>query len=163
MNIFVLSHDVNQAAKWHVDRHVVKMPLESAQMLCTNLTQLKIENPYLPVHAKHPCTIWAGQSRSNFKWLCDLGIELCKEYTFRYKKVHKCEEVINYCMRFIDVFPNCGMTPFAQAMPDEFKNDNPVKAYRDYYVKAKNHLHKWTLRSVPEWCNSTERNNNVQD
>lgn len=152
MNIFVLSHDVVQAAEWHVDRHIVKMPLESAQMLCSNLVQSGIESPYKPVHLKHPCTIWAGQSSSNFRWLCELGLALCMEYTYRYNKVHKCEEVINYCFKFIHKFPNKGLTPFAQAMPDEFKNDNAIEAYRNYYINAKNHLHKWTNRNIPDWC-----------
>jgi len=155
MNIFVLSYDVIQAAEWHVDRHVVKMPLETAQMLCTNLSQINIETPYKPVHQKHPCTIWAGQSQHNFKWLCDLGLALCMEYTYRYEKIHKCEEVIYHCMKFIHNFPNRPMTHFAQAMPDEYKNNDPVKAYQDYYVKAKNHLHKWSNRDIPFWCENS--------
>lgn len=151
MNIFVLSDDVMQAAEYHVDRHIVKMPLESAQMLCTNLSNLQIPTPYKPVHQKHPCTIWAGKSAQNYQWLCDLGLALCLEYTYRYKKIHKCEEVINYCSKFIKEFQNTGLTPFAQAMPDQFKNDNAIQAYRNYYKNGKNHLHQWTMRPVPEW------------
>lgn len=74
------------------------------------------------------------------------------EYTYRYDKIHKCEEVIYYCMKFSHNFPDKGLTQFAQAMPDEYKNDDPIKAYQDYYVKAKNHLHKWTNRDIPSWC-----------
>jgi hypothetical protein len=151
MNIFALTDDVIQCAEWHVDRHIVKMPLETAQMLCTCLNKIDVSTPYLPVHQKHPCTLWAGINRSNYKWLCELGFALSMEYTYRYNKVHKSEEVIKYCYDFIDKFPEGELTPFAQAMPDEFKHPDSIQAYRKYYIHGKSHLHIWTGRPVPEW------------
>jgi len=151
MNIFALTTDVVQCAEWHVDRHIVKMPLETAQMLCTNLNKIGISTPYLPVHQKHPCTLWAGINQDNFSWLCELGIALCLEYTARYNKVHKSQEVIEFCHKHIDKFTPGSLTPFAQAMPDIYKDLCPIKAYRNYYTHGKNHLHKWTLRDKPEW------------
>ena len=87
MNIFALDNDVKVAAQWHVDKHVVKMPLETAQMLCTARHELgeKPESiPYKVAHKNHPCTIWCRTSSENYDWLCDLGMVLCKEYTYRY-------------------------------------------------------------------------------
>lgn len=151
MNIFALSMDVKEAAEYHVDKHIVKMPLETAQMLCTNLNLISIETPYLSVHKNHPCTIWARQSQHNFLWLCDLGEALCAEYTFRYKKTHKCESVIDFCRKYYIYFPPVKMTDFAMAMPDEYKCSNPILAYRKFYNMGKRHLHSWTDRPTPRW------------
>lgn len=151
MNIFVLDVNPSKAAIYHNNSHVVKMPLETAQMLCTNLVKFGIESPYLPVHRKHPCTLWAGQSRENFLWLCELGLELCQEYTFRYGKVHKSQEVIEYAVDKSHLIPNGLLTKFALAMPDDYKRCCPVESYREYYRKDKGHLAEWKLRNVPEW------------
>lgn len=152
MNIFVLSDNVKEVAEWHLDKHCVKMPLESAQMLCTALHINGGQNiPYKPAHVKHPCTLWTAQSRANFLWLCDLGFALCDEYTFRYGKIHKCREVITFCEKNYDILPDLPMTQFVQAMPDEYKNLNPIEGYREYYRKAKNHIAIWSKRDVPYW------------
>lgn len=151
MNIFVLDRDPSIAAMFHNNRHIVKMPLESTQMLCTVLNNSGISTPYKSAHAKHPCTIWAGASRENFEWLCDLGLYLCEEYSFRYKKTHKCASVIEFCLSNKNVVINKPMTPFALAMPDEYKDVDAVKAYRNYYVFAKSHLAEWKLRERPDW------------
>ena len=151
MNIFVLSLEPKEAAQWHMDRHVVKMPLESAQMLCTALYHHGYSSPYKPAHKNHPCTLWAAKSRSNFIWLCRLGLELCEEYTFRYKKEHKSGEVISFCKDMRILIPDGPLTSFAQAMPDEYKDACPLKAYREYYRKGKSHLASWRDREEPWW------------
>jgi hypothetical protein len=151
MNIFVLDRDLVRCARSHVNSHVVKMPLESSQMLCTNLVKKGVESPYLAVHRNHPCTLWAGVSRDNFMWLAELGLYLCEEYTFRYGKVHKCQEVIEYCIDKGGVIPSGSLTKFAQAMPDEHKRCDPVEGYREYYRQGKSHLAVWGNREKPEW------------
>lgn len=151
MNIFVLSSNTKEAAIWHVDKHIVKMPLESAQMLCTSLHHHGFEAPYKPVHVKHPCTLWTQATRSNYLWLCDLGIELCKEFTYRYGKVHSSEAIINLCLENRHVIPDGPLTDFAQAMPDECKRPNAIDAYREFYRKHKAHLATWKARSEPGW------------
>ena len=156
MNIFVLDENPKQAAEWHVDKHVIKQSLETAQMLCTILNQLGVKTPYKSTHAKHPCTIWAGESMDNFIWLCELGLELCKEYTYRYEKEHKCESIIKECLTYACKVPNNGITKFVQAMPNDLKLDNPVEGYKNYYIKAKNHIASWKKRKVPSWFNLKE-------
>ena len=92
MNIFVLDKDPYVAAQMMCDKHVVKMILEGCQMLSTvhSLDVIQDNKPtlYKPCFHNHPCTIWAGKSMGNFIWLCELGIELCKEYSYRYEKDH---------------------------------------------------------------------------
>ena len=156
MNIFALDINPKQAAEWHVDKHVVKMPLESAQMLCTVLNQLGVKTPYKSAYAKHPCTIWTGESMDNFIWLCELGLELCKEYTYRYEKEHKCEAIIKECLTYACKVPNKGLTKFAQAMPEELKKENPIDGYKNYYIKAKNHIAAWKKREIPKWFSLEE-------
>lgn len=152
MNIFVLHQDPNIASVMHVDKHVVKMPLETAQILCTVHWEFNNPAPYKSTHKKHPCTIWAKQSVENYLWLCELGIALCKEYTFRYGKTHKSQAVIEWCLINIPSLKYTGYTTQPLAMPDEFKtSDDPVECYRNYYNGAKNHLHNWKNRPKPEW------------
>ena len=152
MNIFVLSEDVKEAAEWHVDRHVVKMPLETAQMLCTALSiNGHSDVEYKPAFFKHPCTVWAAATRANFEWLCNLGIELCSEYAYRYEREHASEKVIRNCYRKYYKVPAGAFTSFAQAMPIEYRDECAVKAYRMYYVKDKGHLAFWKKRDKPCW------------
>ena len=102
MNIFVVDYNPVRAAKMLCDQHVVKMPLESAQILCAAYEQEKA--PYRRTHYNHPCTIWTRTSKENYLWLIDHGLALCHEYTYRYQKVHKSEEVIRWCEENIRTF-----------------------------------------------------------
>lgn len=153
MNIFVLDYDLCKSAIYHCQKHIVKMPLESAQMLCTILNNNNIESPYKSCHRNHPCTLWAGKTMQNFAWLYEFGLYLCYEYTYRFNKVHKCEEVINYAGKMMDKLrlPDMGLTPHAQAMPDSYKSTDAVTAYRNYYAGDKTHLFDWGPREKPDW------------
>ena len=151
MNIFVLDKDPAKAAKLHVNKHVVKMILETAQMLCTAFE----DAPYKKSHYNHPCSKWARASRSNYLWLISLGEELHNEYQFRYgaEKTHKSFAVILWCKSRIDQisFPKLGLTDFAQAMPEEYKCVDAVRAYRTYYLNDKKDLLNYTRREKPSW------------
>ena len=157
MNIFILDKDITRSAQYHVDKHVVKMPLETAQLLCTARHELGEDAdtiPYRKTHANHPCGVWARESSSNYIWLCQFGLELCKEYTHRYGKVHKCQAVIENCIENTpdpNIFTYLELTEFPQAMDDEYKLNDPVLAYRNYYNGAKSHLHSWKNRQAPNW------------
>ncbi len=151
MNIFALHSDPLQAAIFHCDKHCVKMVLESAQMLCTNLNLKGIETPYKSCHKNHPCTIWARETCSNYSWLCELGLALSNEYTFRYNKTHASEKVIQFCYSNKHNFPEGPLTPFAQAMPEQYKCDDAIQAYRNYYIGEKKDFAIWSKREVPDW------------
>jgi hypothetical protein len=154
MNIFILHQNPSECAKMYCDKHVVKMLLETAQMLSTTLHECGQSDiaPYKLNHVNHPCSVWARQSLENWVWLRELGKELYKEYKYRYNdKTHKSGEVI---LSLYGVLPDIeakGLTKFAQALPDKYKNDNPVIAYRQYYLGDKQHLLKYTKRSIPEF------------
>lgn len=151
MNIFVLDQNAQKASQFHCDKHIVKMPLETAQMLCTAHSFSGTETPYKPTHKNHPCNKWLIESIDNYRWLVELGLHLCKEYSFRYGKKHKCEEVIKWCKHNEPNIPSLGLTQFALAMPDEFKTNCAIESYRNYYKYAKSHLHNWKNRLKPEW------------
>lgn len=157
MNIFALDTDSYYAAIFHADKHIVKMPLETAQMLCSNIAYVsRIATPYKITHINHPCTIWARQSASNNKWLLNLGLELCAEYSNRYFKKHKCEDVILWASKHLLPIEDKGLTPFALAFKrDEYNPpfiDAPsleisVSLYQGYYLTSKAHL--LTYKNVP--------------
>lgn len=158
MNIFFLHWDPRICAMMHVDKHVVKMILESTQMLCTahHVTESKYIPPYKMTHKNHPCNVWLRESQSNYRYLVALGIELCKEYTYRYGKIHKCQAYIEELEKNIPNIPEKGFTKPAQAMPDMYKSNDSVESYRSYYFFDKINLHSWKKREVPEWINETK-------
>ena len=155
MNIFVLDKDPEIAAQMACDKHVVKMIVETAQMLCTVATHHSHEVPYRATHKHHPCTVWAGESRDNWDWLLVYGYALCNEYTKRYGKTHKCLKVIDHCARLDIKFNKQQLTPFAQAMPQEYRNDNAITAYRDYYRGEKSSFATWKTE-IPDWWRPNE-------
>jgi hypothetical protein len=159
MNIFALDLNPKQAAQFHLDKHVVKMPLETSQMLCTTISLQGLDSPYKACFINHPCTIWVRESKQNFIWLCLLGIHLCDEYQVRYSKEHKCKAVIKYCLKTLPKlsFDSDSLKPFALAMPeqciitdfqDEFQNR--VESYRNYYKMEKSRIATWKTNK-PKW------------
>lgn len=153
MNIFAVHTDPQIAASYHCDKHVVKMILETSQMLCTVLNDRGIETPYKPTHRNHPCTKWAAESRENFQWLLSLGFWLCVEYRSRYGKTHKCEEIIRFCEANKHTISEGPLTPFAQAMPEYFKDVDPIEAYRHYYRIAKASILTYSRSQKPAFLN----------
>lgn len=120
MNIFVLDNCAIQAARLQCNKHVLKMILESAQIVSTVASNLGIHAKYKPTHVNHPCVVWAGKYKDNYEWLCIHALELCKEYTYRYGKVHKSQEVIEELLAVADKLPN-GSSHFVQCMPEEYR------------------------------------------
>jgi len=158
MNIFALDSDPVLAAKYHCDKHVVKMILETVQLLSNCVYYPPRQGntqTYRHSHLKHPCTIWVFESKLNFEWLYELGMELSAEYQRRYQKIHKSAEVIRRVKSF--VAPNfwantTGMTPFKQVMPDQYKvPGDPIAAYRNYYIGDKVRFATWKCSTPPVW------------
>ncbi len=152
MNIFVLDRDIGRCARYHADQHVIKMILESAQMLCTVINETGGVATYKTTHIHHPCTLWAGASLSNWRWLKKLALALNDEYRYRYRgsKDHRsCEIVTKLPAPPIE---DLGLTEFAQVMPEKYKiPGDAVAAYRRFYVGEKSRFAKWTRRRPPRW------------
>jgi len=151
VNIFVLDSNIKKCAEYHCDKHVIKMILESAQLLSTVLRINNINYGYEITHPNHSCTLWAGKSLSNWKWLRELGKALNTEYRFRFNKEknHKSFDLIQGMP--IPKILDCGLTPFVKVMPKIYQQKNPIYAYRKYYIEEKKHILNWTKRSIPFW------------
>jgi len=160
MNIFAVNEDPVISARESCDAHSIKMPLEVAQMLCTNLHLWGLEAPYKPTHKNHPCTKWARESLGNWKWLLAYGNGLGEEYTRRYGKTHKSHLVIKECAKAL--VPLLGeRTPFALAMDVKWKLDNPYASYQ-YYIANKvfknGSIPTWKHTSTPQWFHQYKEN-----
>lgn len=160
MNIFFLDLNQRKCAKWHADKHVIKMILESVILLCSAHHIFPNKNLYKPpyklTHKNHPCSKWVRESLSNYKWLIKLTKELCFEYTYRYEKIHKCESYIFELENNVPDIPDIGFTTPAQAMKDEYKSpdndiENIIEAYKNYYYFEKYNIHSWKKRPIPEF------------
>ena len=146
MNIFVLHTDPLIAAQMHCDKHCVKMILETAQMLSTAhhvYETPEADKVYKKAHLNHPCTKWIRESKANYRWAFDLYFELLTEFRVRRGKSHKSAELMYDLFKVPEDMPDVGLTPFAQAMPDEYKRSCPVEAYRAYYMGEKASIAEW--------------------
>lgn len=171
MNLFILDNDLDRSAEFHVNSHVVKIILEAAQLLCAahwvsetigfaprKLTSSELDLCRSAVtdefygfsHPNHPCAIWVRSSLDNFEWTHCYAHALDSEKIYRYGTSHKSIEVINRIP--IPQFSRVGLTPFAQAMPEQYKNEDAVTAYRNYYNGEKQHLFDWKYRERPYWA-----------
>ena len=176
MNIFYLSENPVQCARWMVDKHVVKMILETAQLLSTAhrvvdgtmrvdvvngrkkkvyaLADSRNETIYSATHINHPSAIWARETSGNYNWLYRHLLALLEEYTYRYGKKHKVETT---GMSFVlGILPgkikvsNCTVMP--SCMDEKYKvSVDPILNYRNYYREGKSHLHSWKKRVAPSW------------
>jgi hypothetical protein len=187
MNIFYLDHDVVKCAEMHNDKHVVKMILEYAQLLSTahrvldgvelsglsasgrkkkfwTLADSRDYTLYKATHINHPSAVWARQSAMNYYWLYTMLDALCKEYTYRYGKIHKVErDGLMQALKnqFPTNIPDGSFTEPTPAMPEDVKvlkevhtdryEIDSLASYRNYYIQNKTHLANWKKRDVPEW------------
>ena len=184
MNLFVLSKDAVEAAQLQCDKHVVKMIVESAQMLSTahrmldgtlekrssksGKTTVKYwqlpderENTfYKAVHMHHPCTVWTMKSNNNYTWHWVHFAALCDEYKYRYGKVHATDKLLREPLHSLPQNIPVGyltQQPLAMKANPECMNENDVVgSYRKFY-QTKQHRFKmaWTKRDIPEWFEVT--------
>lgn len=186
MNIFIYDKVISENVKMYPDKHVVKMILETAQLLSTayrisngkkikaivngkfknwyliDSDEYRLENTtvvitkttvYAATHINHPCALWARASKSNFQYLLNLYHALISEWNYRYQhnKVHKSNECIFIIESDIINIKEKYLTDFAQAMPEQYRDKDVTKAYRDYFNGEKQHLAYWKNRPKPDW------------
>ena len=150
MNIFILSRDPVEAAKWQCDKHIVKMCSESAQMLCS--VHEPGVAPWKRSHYNHPCTVWTRTSVDNYRWHILHALALCEEYTQRYGRRHAAQDVIEWCKNNEPELPSAGLTPFPRAIKDPTYHDQDiVTSYRAYYIGDKSRFARWRYSSPPPW------------
>jgi hypothetical protein len=164
MNIFVSSKDPIQAAIVLDDKRLVKMCLETCQLLSTTMHIHSIKNaPYKPTHKNHPATKWASESKENFKWLLAHFEALLAEYTFRFNRVHKCEQYVISFYEALWHLPTKKLTPFTNCTPYKQLKNIEV-AYKltlqDKWAKDK-YKPKWTNRTPPWWKSIKNENNSI--
>ena len=172
MNIFYLDSKARNAAAYHLDKHVVKMILESCQLLSTahrvldgeptiglsqanrkikrwKLSDWREEILYKATHVNHPSAVWVRESKCHYKWLANLNRCLCQEYAYRYNKSHACVPLMIELLNFYpDNIKDIGFTEPPQAMPDHCKvPGNSVQAYRNYYMTEKRDIAEWRFRA----------------
>lgn len=176
INIFYVDTDPKQAAQDMVDKHVVKMILESAQLLSTAhrvldgrliigksktnrnvkryiLDDARDEHLYQATHINHPSAVWCRQSIMNYDWLVEHFFALGKEYSYRYGKVHKCFGELSYMLasppKNLEAYD---MTLMPSCMDEKYIiSKDPVDNYRNYYKMGKSHIHSWKNRTPPIW------------
>ena len=190
MNIFALTKDPVLSAQQMLDKHIVKMPTESCQMLHTNclyflfwechgrepslreLKQFHKESHFnylmKPAMLNHPSTIWARQNKANYMWLYNHAIALCKEYTFRYGKIHGAEKRIEDSFTFS--YDEEDLTPVSIAMADIYRLpkekhswDFVIKSYRHYYLQGKWDFATWKKNRRPEWWPENHYHNMIKN
>lgn len=167
MNVFFLDRDPQKAAQHHCDKHVIKLILESAQLLSTAHRVLDGVDGVLPderekvlyraTHRNHPSAIWVRSDLDHYRWVHDLLYYLIGEYRYRYgDKPHATERLLPFLLDAPHNIPCDGpmiMEDPPQCMPDDCKAPDTVDAYRTYYAKHKYHIAQWTRREQPEWWN----------
>lgn len=169
MNIFFIDRDTKQAARSHCDQHVVKMILETAQLLATahHVIDASVLDEfegtmYRPTHVNHPSAVWTRESTAHYQWLASLGLQLCHEYSYRYGKnssdgKHSCERLIQWLSTHV---PSADETRWLrdppQCMPDEYKDVDTIVAYRRYYQHDKMSFARYRYRSPPNWLHTND-------
>ena len=168
MNIFYLDHDPLLAAKYHCDKHCLKMIQETALMLSTahrilDGNEYADNNKlYRKAYSNHPCTKWVRDADSHYYWAYALFDNLIDEYYSRYKKIHATSKLLHPLGSFPkNINRDKKWSEPPQCMPKEYQRESTVDAYRLYYMKDKARFAKWSFSKKPEWFNPTLESNEL--
>jgi len=158
MNIFYINEDPILAARELADDHIRKMQIESAQMLCTTFWHFGRWAPYKKCFFNHPSTKWVRESIEHFNWLLIHGLEICEEFEKRYGKIHATKNTLIWCQTnrnaLNGLIPTNSFVPPPQCMPEEYKKQDTLEAYRNFYILDKIGVKKLNynkLNNQPEW------------
>lgn len=163
MNIFATDASPTRSAFDLDDKRIIKMILESTQMLCTAINELGHTTPYKSTHVNHPANVWVRQSKQNWIWLWEHAYELMDRYQAVYGKNHKCRMIIiDLIDNYEDALPDIGLTSFANCAAHKEKGisykhlADVHEAYRRYLVDRWNgdtRKPTWQKRKMPNWVN----------
>ncbi len=191
MNVFFLDPDPKICAEMHISKHVVKMIIEYAQLMSTahrvldgteytdltangrRIKRWRMDDPFMEStlykasHINHPSAIWCRENKENYKWLYDMWVCLCDEYTYRYGKIHACQRLKDVLYHAPNKIPDGEFFAPTPAMPQDIKivSENPIagrkydvlKSYHNYYNVEKRAFATWkgkiNSRPTPEWYN----------
>lgn len=168
MNIFVLDEDPATAAALHCDVHVVKMILETTQILCTvrHLAGNSVPEGYKPTHANHPCTKWTRESEDNYLWLWLLLSCLHREYYFRYGKDHESKHLLYPLIKYdFGDLPAGPRTPFIFCGPESCIRETVTESYRELYrfkSRTMKRPMRWTKSPAPAWMTESDNQESTQ-
>ena len=187
MNIFYLNPDPKVCAEMHLDKHVVKMIIEYAQLMSTahrvldgekyidktannrNIQRWRMKNEIIEhslmkaSHVNHPSNIWVRASKQNYMWLYQMWTHLLAEYTHRYGKNHACEKYAKYLCMPPENIADIPFTEPTPAMPDIYKVTNDsIRSYQNYYIHDKSRFANWKNREIPEWFSYGVNSANIQ-
>lgn len=178
MNIFYLAEDPHQSAEMHCDKHVVKMILEYAQLMSTahrmcdgtqyidsssgrrikrwRLDDAAMESVlYKASHVNHPSAIWVRSNSRQYNYMYKMFLALCTEYTHRYDKTHATDCLLRQPLAEVPAnIPDGEFAPPPQCMPEIYKDESTIQAYKKYYIGDKKSMHKWKNRPVPSFITS---------
>jgi hypothetical protein len=177
MNIFFLDVVLALSALYHGNKHVVKMPLESVQLLYTAKWMLepdgewqasapwnkaKTSRGYRKTHYNHPLAVWVRESLANYLYCADYALALCAEYSKRFKnKTLHVEQHAQWLKQNPPAnLPDIGLTPIPLCVGDktpvrEADLATVVERYRQYYRDTKRNIAKYPYSTVPEWLNDS--------
>jgi len=187
LNIFYLDPDPSTCAKMHLDKHVVKMIIEYAQLMSTahrvldgepytdktannrSIQRWRMKDElfeytlYKASHFNHPSAIWVRKSNENYRWLYRMWQCLLQEYAYRYNRNHACEKLMHVLWLDPVNIPIGEFTEPTPAMPDTYKVTNDsIRSYQNYYIHDKSRFAKWKNRETPEWFSHGVKNANIQ-
>ena len=161
MNRFLINYTPDLIAADLCDKHVVKMPLEEAQMLCTVVRKYNNEYAdehelYRAVHQKHPCTIWAGMTSSNYRYALAMFNAMCTEYRYRYGRTHASHRLYDALKDAEKYVPDGYITSHPECFSEhthlKCHQNWPIVGYRKFYKTKKDRFKMvWTKRPVPYW------------
>lgn len=143
---------------WQKKLNITGHKPKDTKLLLKEVIPPHLQPAYRMTHTNHPCTIWVRQTEANYEWACIHAKELCAEYTRRYGRIHKTEQVIDWLIQYKPCYfeQSSGLTEFVQAMPEQYKVKNDaVQAYRNYYIGEKASFAKWNYSQQPSWWPGT--------
>jgi hypothetical protein len=168
VNFFYLDKDPIQCAKYYCNKHILKIPIEIAQILSKIHHELETGVDYCKIYKNSQVVkntlgpyCWIKQSYDNYIWTSKLGLALINEYKIRYNKdTHKSEPILKYLANNPPKLPKIGITRFIGTNKyDMFQyiSNDPIICGRYNYVEMKCKNDKWNIHGPPNWYIEIEK------